>query len=80
MLTLGYNTTNGQIALGGGVCNTPVAGQVTYTVNTRDASGAAADRVWQFMAIGPNSQLAGAAPLSSGELTECEMPAGASCD
>ena len=80
MLTLGYNTTNGQIALGNGSCNTPTAGQVTYTVNTRDASGVAANHIWQFMAIGGNSQLAGAAPLESGELTECEMSAGASCD
>ncbi len=79
ILSLGYSVTTGQIALGTGFCS--IATQTaTFTVNTSNASGVAADRPCQFAAFGITTQLAGAALLESGELSECEVPAGSGCD
>jgi hypothetical protein len=54
---------------------------VTYKVNTSNSAGVPTDLIWQFMAIGRASQLAGApAPLESGETDACHETAGATCE
>lgn len=78
MLTLGYNQTSGQIALGNGNCAANIA---TYTVNTRDLNGAAADSIWQFMAISGQSQLAitAADTTAVGDNPGCVAATGETC-
>jgi hypothetical protein len=59
MLSLGFNETAGEVALGLGSCIATVGGSTaSFSVTTTNSAGTPTDKVWQFIALGGTSGIA----------------------